>query len=67
MLAGLSFWFILVGPLGAVTWELMTSIMANPIDDIGWSIYSGRPPKRSGKPGWDRTDTVWRPGPDRRA
>lgn len=52
---GLGFRFILRGPLGAVTWVLNTGLMANAVDDFGWSIYSGRPPRRSGKPGTDRT------------
>jgi len=51
--AGLSLIFVLRGPLGAITWELMTGLMRRPIADPGWSIYANRVPKRSGHPGWD--------------
>ena len=53
---GLSFRFILVGPLGAITWVLMTGLMERPVDDLGWGgVYSKVPPKRAKRPGFDRT------------
>lgn len=52
---GLSFRFILRGPLGAISWELMTGLMERPVSDPGWTIFSDRAPRRSDRPGWDRT------------
>lgn len=51
----LTLWFILRGPGGAIAWELLTGIMARPIEDPGWSIYAGHPPHRGTRPGLDWT------------
>ena len=53
---GLSFRFIFRGPLGAITWHLMTGLMMRPVDDLNWDgVHSKVPPNRAEKPGFDRT------------
>lgn len=52
---GLEFIFILRGPAGAISWELMTGIMERPVQDAGWSVFDNRPPRRGSRPGLDYT------------
>lgn len=62
---GVRLFFILQGPEGVITWELLTGLMHRPIaeSDQSWSIFSGRAPRRATRPGADKGKDHWTAGP----